>query len=255
MPLDSIVVKGAREHNLKNVDVTLPRDRLVVITGVSGSGKSSLAFDTIYAEGPAALRRVTLGLRPPVPRPHGEAGGGLHRGPQPGHLDRPERPRQEPPLHHGHRHRDLRLPPPPLRPRRPSALPHLRAGDHQPDRRADRRFRPEAAREHPHHGPGADRPRPQGRVQAGLRRPAQGRLCPRPRRQAGPRALRGNHARQEQEAHHRGRRRPPRHRPERRAEPRRRLGGDRPQARRRHCLRPDRRRRRDALLREVRLHV
>ncbi len=51
MPLDSIIVKGAREHNLKNIDVIIPRDKLVVITGVSGSGKSSLAFDTIYAEG------------------------------------------------------------------------------------------------------------------------------------------------------------------------------------------------------------
>ena len=51
MPLDSIVVKGAREHNLRNIDVVIPRDKLVVITGVSGSGKSSLAFDTIYAEG------------------------------------------------------------------------------------------------------------------------------------------------------------------------------------------------------------
>ena len=51
MPLDNIVVRGAREHNLKNVDVTIPRNKLVVITGVSGSGKSSLAFDTIYAEG------------------------------------------------------------------------------------------------------------------------------------------------------------------------------------------------------------
>jgi len=51
MALDSIFIKGAREHNLKNIDVTIPRDRLVVITGVSGSGKSSLAFDTIYAEG------------------------------------------------------------------------------------------------------------------------------------------------------------------------------------------------------------
>jgi len=51
MPLDSIIVKGACEHNLKNIDVTIPRDKLVVITGVSGSGKSSLAFDTIYAEG------------------------------------------------------------------------------------------------------------------------------------------------------------------------------------------------------------
>jgi len=49
--LDRIIVRGAREHNLKNVDVEIPRDRLVVVTGVSGSGKSSLAFDTIYAEG------------------------------------------------------------------------------------------------------------------------------------------------------------------------------------------------------------
>ncbi|HEX8981770.1 MAG TPA: excinuclease ABC subunit UvrA [Ktedonobacterales bacterium] len=51
MPLDRIVVRGAREHNLKNIDVTIPRDKLVVITGLSGSGKSSLAFDTIFAEG------------------------------------------------------------------------------------------------------------------------------------------------------------------------------------------------------------
>ena len=48
---DSIVIKGAREHNLKDIDLTIPRDKLVVITGLSGSGKSSLAFDTIYAEG------------------------------------------------------------------------------------------------------------------------------------------------------------------------------------------------------------
>mgnify|MGYP000823635490 CR=1 FL=1 len=51
MGQSSIVIKGAREHNLKNVDVKIPRDKLVVITGLSGSGKSSLAFDTIYAEG------------------------------------------------------------------------------------------------------------------------------------------------------------------------------------------------------------
>lgn len=51
MGIENIVVKGAMEHNLKNVDITIPRDKLVVMTGLSGSGKSSLAFDTIYAEG------------------------------------------------------------------------------------------------------------------------------------------------------------------------------------------------------------
>ena len=49
--LDRITVRGARQHNLKNVHVEIPRNRLTVITGLSGSGKSSLAFDTIYAEG------------------------------------------------------------------------------------------------------------------------------------------------------------------------------------------------------------
>ncbi|WP_240374423.1 excinuclease ABC subunit UvrA [Bacillus piscicola] len=51
MPLENLNIKGARSHNLKNIDVTIPRDKLVVFTGISGSGKSSLAFDTIYAEG------------------------------------------------------------------------------------------------------------------------------------------------------------------------------------------------------------
>ncbi len=51
MSKNEIVIKGAKEHNLKNIDLTLPRDKFVVFTGVSGSGKSSLAFDTIYAEG------------------------------------------------------------------------------------------------------------------------------------------------------------------------------------------------------------
>ncbi len=51
MGIDKIVIKGAREHNLKNIDIELPRDKLIVMTGLSGSGKSSLAFDTIYADG------------------------------------------------------------------------------------------------------------------------------------------------------------------------------------------------------------
>ena len=51
MANDKIVIKGAREHNLKNIDLTLPREKFIVMTGLSGSGKSSLAFDTIYADG------------------------------------------------------------------------------------------------------------------------------------------------------------------------------------------------------------
>ena len=49
--MDKLLIRGARTHNLKNIDLTLPRDKLIVITGLSGSGKSSLAFDTLYAEG------------------------------------------------------------------------------------------------------------------------------------------------------------------------------------------------------------
>ncbi|MBA3892014.1 MAG: excinuclease ABC subunit UvrA, partial [Gemmatimonadaceae bacterium] len=69
MAEEALIVRGAREHNLKNIDVTIPRDRLTVITGLSGSGKSSLAFDTIYAEGQrryveslSAYARQFLGL-------------------------------------------------------------------------------------------------------------------------------------------------------------------------------------------------
>ena len=69
MPEERLIVRGAREHNLQNIDVEIPRDRLTVITGLSGSGKSSLAFDTIYAEGQrryveslSAYARQFLGL-------------------------------------------------------------------------------------------------------------------------------------------------------------------------------------------------
>ena len=51
MNINEIIIKGAREHNLKNVNLVIPRNKLIVMTGLSGSGKSSLAFDTIYAEG------------------------------------------------------------------------------------------------------------------------------------------------------------------------------------------------------------
>jgi hypothetical protein len=129
MRTDTIIVHGAREHNLKNIDVQIPRDKLVVLTGLSGSGKSSLAFDTIYAEGQrryveslSAYARQFLGQMEKPDLDHIE-------GLSPGDLDRPEGDLAQPPLDRRHRHRGLRLPAPPLRPHRPPALPELRPAD------------------------------------------------------------------------------------------------------------------------------
>lgn len=58
MSKDKIKVRGARSHNLKNIDIDIPREKLVVMTGLSGSGKSSLAFDTLYAEGQRRMWKV-----------------------------------------------------------------------------------------------------------------------------------------------------------------------------------------------------
>ena len=110
-----IEVRGAREHNLKGIDVDIPRDALVVVTGLSGSGKSSLAFDTIYAEGQrryveslSAYARQFLDMmeKPDVDRITGLSARD---------LDRAEDDLEEPALDRGHRHRDLRLPAAPLR--------------------------------------------------------------------------------------------------------------------------------------------
>ena len=70
-----IRIQGARAHNLKNIDVEIPRDKLVVVTGLSGSGKSSLAFDTIYAEGQRRYVESlsSFRLRAPVSLHHGQA--------------------------------------------------------------------------------------------------------------------------------------------------------------------------------------
>ena len=125
----SSIVHGAREHNLKDITVRLPRNALICITGLSGSGKSSLAFDTIYAEGQRRYVESLSRLRAAVPADDGEARRRLDRRAQPGDLDRPEDDLAQPALDGRHRHRDLRLPAPALRARRAAALPDLRPAD------------------------------------------------------------------------------------------------------------------------------
>ena len=169
MAAEELVVHGAREHNLKDITVRLPRQKLICVTGLSGSGKSSLAFDTIYAEGQrryvetlSAYARQFLQM---MEKPDVDSIDGL----SPGDLDRPEDDEPQPALDRRHRHRDLRLPAPALRARRPPPLPDLRAADRRPEPRLDRRPDPAAPRGHALHRQRAGRPRPQGRVPRGLR--------------------------------------------------------------------------------------
>ena len=185
---DRLIVRGAREHNLKDVSLDLPRDALIVFTGLSGSGKSSLAFDTIFAEGQrryveslSAYARQFLGQ---MDKPDVDFIEGL----SPGRLDRPEVDQPQPALDRRHDHRGLRLPAPAVRPGRPAALPGLRRADHPADPAADRRPAARAARGHPVPGAGAGRPRPQGRVRRPVPRAADQGLRPGPGRRRGRRA-------------------------------------------------------------------
>ena len=137
--VDKLIVRGAREHNLKDVSLDLPRDALIVFTGLSGSGKSSLAFDTIFAEGQrryveslSAYARQFLGQ---MDKPDVDFIEGL----SPGGLDRPEVDQPQPAVDGRHDHRGLRLPAAAVRPRRAAALPGLRRAGQPADPAADRR--------------------------------------------------------------------------------------------------------------------
>ncbi len=211
-----ISIRGAREHNLKNVDLDMPRDQLIVITGLSGSGKSSLAFDTIYAEGQRRYVEVAVGLCAPVPRDDAEAGRRPDRRPVAGDLDRAEDHLAQPALDRRHGHRDLRLHAPAVRARRRPLFAGDRPADREPDRQPDGRPRAGAAGGHAALSAGADRARPQGRVPQGTRRAAEEGLPARQDRRQVLRDRRGARARQEVQARHRRGGRPhrgaPRHR-------------------------------------------
>ena len=125
--MDKLIIKGAREHNLKNIDLELPRDKLIVISGLSGSGKSSLAFDTIFAEGQrryveslSAYARQFLGR---MDKPDVDYIEGL----SPAISIEQKTTHRNPALDGGHGYGDLRLLPPPLREDRHSALPQAAA--------------------------------------------------------------------------------------------------------------------------------
>lgn len=85
--MDKIDIRGARTHNLKNINLTIPRDKLIVITGLSGSGKSSLAFDTLYAEGQRRYVESLSAYARQFFEPDGKTGCGSYRRPEPGDLD------------------------------------------------------------------------------------------------------------------------------------------------------------------------
>ncbi len=195
--------------------------------------------------GPAPVRRIAVRLRPAVPGPGGQARRRLHRGPLARGVHRPEVHQQEPPLHRGHHHRDLRLHAPAVGPCRPPALPRLRRARREADPAADRRPAAGTAGGHPLPGPGPGGPRPQGRIRRtvqGTHR--QGLLAGAGRRQAHP-AERSPQAGQAVQAHHRGGRGPARGQGRHQPAPHR-LGGNRPRPGRgpdpRRIRRPRRRR-------------
>ena len=138
MELDQIQIRGAREHNLQSIDVDIPKKKLVVLTGVSGSGQELAGLRHALRGGPAPLRGEPFGLRPAVPRADGQAALRVDPRPLADDLDRAEDDGYEPALDGRHDHRDRRLPARALRARRRAALPPVRQACEGADAAADR---------------------------------------------------------------------------------------------------------------------
>ena len=196
---EALIIRGAREHNLKNIDVTIPRDRLTVITGLSGSGKSSLAFDTIYAEGQrryveslSAYARQFLGL---MEKPDVDSIEGLS--PAISIEQKTRRPQSAIDRRHGHG--DLRLSPSALRARRHAALPELRPPRAAAERRPDHGCGARVAVGHADRDPRAARARSKGRVPRAVRVGAQAGIHSRDRRRRDRRARESAEAEQASE--------------------------------------------------------
>ena len=176
MSHDWITVRGARVHNLKNVDVDLPRNQLIVLTGLSGSGKSSLAFDTIYAEGQRryveSLSSYARQFLEQMEKPDVDLIDGL----SPAIAIEQKTTGSNPALDGRHGHRNLRLSAAAVRQHRRAALPSVRPRDRVAVARAHHRHGDALAERRARQRAGADRPRPQRRVQEGAGGAAGARL-------------------------------------------------------------------------------
>ena len=133
-----LIVRGARTHNLKNIDVTLPTGKLIIVTGVSGSGKSSLAFDTIYAEGQRRyVESLSAYARQFLERME-KPGRRSHRRHRARHRHPPEEQRPQSPIDGRHDDRNSRLHAAAVRARRSHVLPKLRPRSRAGNRRGRR---------------------------------------------------------------------------------------------------------------------